>query len=123
MICSFVVLAGCAWPRTELFEGVPQSEAGNTSIYSEDRPTNVLLRNRVQQRFPVGSSEQPLLDWLSKQEVKIDRQAKNDGGFSGWASRRLGTWPCDRSVQVIWEVSSTGAIQKITASEGDTGCL
>jgi len=125
-IVCLAILSGCAaaWPKTELFAGVPQPDGpGSDSVYPADRPTNVMLRNRVQERFPVGSDEHVLVAWLNDQKVEIRRYSRNDGGTRGRAIRSLGTWPCDRTVRVFWESSADQQIESITADEGGSGCF
>lgn len=122
LACS--ALSGCAWPQTELYHGLSDAmRVRSNSSNPDERAKNVLLRSRVQTRFPVNSDERDLLAWLADQKVKITRRPREDGGIRGIAARRLGTWPCDRSVRVFWEASPTGRIEAIGADEGDTGCL
>lgn len=126
IIAASFSMAGCAaaWPRTELFAGIPQPEApGSNSVYPENRPTNVMLRERVQTRFPVGSRETALVAWLEGQGLKLERFPRTEGKVQGRGVRRLGTWPCDRSVRVNWMATAAGTLETITADETSSGCL
>ncbi len=121
-----ITLSACvpSWPQTELYAGIPQPQGpGSNSTDVDERPTNVMLRQRVQSRFPVGSDESALLTWLDAQKVEVRRNPREEGGVRGQAVRRLGTWPCDRSVVVRWRASASGEIEEITAVEGGSGCF
>ncbi|RZJ25853.1 MAG: hypothetical protein EON85_12840 [Brevundimonas sp.] len=123
---SCALLAGCAtsWPRTELYQGIPQPEGpGSNSVNPAERPTNVMLARRVQTLFPVGSREDALVRWLGVQGMTVERNTREDGNTHGRGVRYLGSWPCDRSVRVRWSATGEGLIQSITADEGDSGCL
>lgn len=124
-LAAFTLLGGCAsgWPDTALYQGIPQPEGpGSNSTNPADRPTNVMLRQRVQGLFPAGSREAPLLDWLATQKMSVRRYTDEDGDVRGSGVRYLGTWPCDRSVRVRW-TASAGVIETITSDEGGSGCF
>ncbi len=122
--CALLGACAASWPDTALYQGIPQPDGpGSNSTNPAERPTNVMLRNRVQGLFPVGSREEPLLAWLETQDMTVRRNTRENGTVHGSGVRYLGTWVCDRSVRVRWTASSAGVIETVTADEGGAGCF
>lgn len=66
-------------------------------------------------RFPSGSQEADLLQWLAANHFKIDGRAQN-------ASRIIHSLPCNERVEVTW-AASDGIIRDTRAVVSESGCL
>ncbi|WP_148291693.1 hypothetical protein [Novosphingobium sp. B-7] len=107
-ILSFALI-GCgssALPDKPLFVGVSETD------YKQG---TALIRSRLQARYPEGSAEQELADYLEQQGLRVDREERE-------ASVRYGSVLCGSQVRVNWTVNSTPSIAKIDALYSDTGC-
>jgi len=102
-------LMGCgssALPDNPLFVGV----AG-----TDYKQGTALIRSRLQARFPEGSAEQKLAEYLEQQGLHVDLAERE-------ASVRYDSFPCGSQVRVNWTVNSTDSIATVDALYGDTGC-
>jgi hypothetical protein len=109
MIIISFALMGCepsALPDKPLFVGVAETD------YKQG---TALIRSRLQTRFPEGSPEQKLADYLEQQGLRVDRAQRE-------ASIRYDRIPCDSQVRVDWTVGSTHSIANVDALYSDTGC-
>lgn len=108
VILSFALI-GCgssALPDKPLFVGV----AGTN--YEQG---TALIRSRLQTRFPEGSAEQKLTDYLKDQGLRVDRPERE-------ASVRYDRFPCGNEVRVNWTVNAARSIASVDALYSDTGC-
>lgn len=110
----FWVLSACGnygLPNTELFQGV---DNGN---YEEGR---LLLTQRLEARFPAGSSALELRDYLQTQGLSVDSLPAENGAAS--ASYKFGAQICGSQVRVVWEADKLNRLRALEAVYGDTGC-
>jgi hypothetical protein len=119
-VWACVALAACAppLPRSPLFEGVESqatSEAGAQ-----------LVKSRIEQRWPVGSPEAGLADYLRSQGLKVERMT--DAGAPGQpilgkAATDLDPPGCTRVLSVHWRGDTQGRMSELHVNFGDSGCL
>jgi len=81
-----------------------------------------LIQRRLQARFPKGSSERKLQEYLAQQGLKVERTARPSEPYSGVAYLRYGGPICGSQVRVIWSSDEVQKLQNIDAIFGDTGC-
>jgi hypothetical protein len=111
-----VALGGCGHsglPATPLFVGVE-----GTSYSQGSR----LIQDRLQARFPTGSSERKLRAYLKQQGLQVARTALSSTSRGGAASFKYGSSLCGSRVRVSWESDAAGKIESIDGSYSDTGC-
>lgn len=117
LVPILIALNGCGdsgLPETPLFVGV---EALNYSIGSQ------LIQERLQARFPTGSSAQRLEKYLEEQGLLIEGPNYPWVPLnSGVASLQFGSSFCGSQVQVSWAADAERKIQSIDALYSDTGC-
>ena len=104
-----LALIGCgssALPDKPLFVGV----AGKSY-----KQRAVLIRSRLQTRFPEGSAEQELVDYLEHQGLRVDRAQRE-------ASVIYGDVMCGSQVRVDWTVNSTHSIANVDVLYRHTVC-
>lgn len=109
-----LVLSACGnygLPNTDLFRGV---DKGN---YEEGK---ALLTQRLEARFPAGSSALELKDYLQTQGLSIDTLPAEKGVAS--ASYKFGAPICGSQVRVVWEADNLNRLRAVEAVYGDTGC-
>jgi len=119
LIAWLFALAGCqpsdhGLPRTALFEGI---EKGTDYAVGTQ-----LIQRRLQTRFPTGSSELQLNEYLKQQGMKVERATKLTGSVSGVASFRYGGPVCGSQVRIQWEADAKHRIETVDGLYSDTGC-
>lgn len=67
-------------------------------------------------RFPRGSNEGGLLQWLQSNHFIVDRRA-------GRATRLVHSVPCEEDVEIAWTRESANTIGSAEARVSDAGCL
>jgi len=116
VIPLLVALSACGHsglPATPLFVGV---EGKN---YSEGTR---LIQGRLRARFPKGSSEGKLGEYLKEQGLRVERVADPSASISGVASIKYGSSFCGSQVRVSWTADAAGKIESVEAMYSDTGC-
>lgn len=119
LLALLIALAGC-WqsdrglPPTALFEGI---EKGTDYVAGTQ-----LIQRRLQTRFPKGSSDLQLTEYLKQQGLKVERVTKPSGAVSGVASFKYGGPVCGSQVRIQWETDATRKIEMIDSLYSDTGC-
>lgn len=115
LIFSLLSLTGClaqGLPTTPLLAGL----GGET--YAQGTRD---LQQRLNARFPKGSSPAALARYLEDQGLGIDT-GPIVGEWSGRASIRTSGIICGSQVVVSWAVDKAKTIQSLDAMYADTGC-
>ena len=116
IIASIVAMGGCGHsglPATPLFAGV------EGSTYSQGTR---LIQDRLNGRFPIGSSAAKLREYLQQQGLQVEAATRSSTPNSGIASFKYNGSVCGSQVRVRWEWDSAGRIESIYALYSDTGC-
>ncbi|TCS18462.1 hypothetical protein [Caulobacter sp. BK020] len=104
-------LSGCAsrprLPATPLF-------AGLTGADWEDAKATQRLRQQIGERFPIGTPEAGLADYLSSQGMGPVKDRSFSAGAVGL---------CKSPVLISWTVDGAGRISDLSVFYSDTGCL
>ena len=108
-----LVLAACVALASACTDPAPPIADGLSKTFAPSSPE---FNSRIEQRFPVGSSEDALLSELRTQHFVIvddDRQRSSGGGHS--AVYELKDMACKQTWTVVWQ----SADKKITQISGD----
>jgi hypothetical protein len=116
IIASTVALVGCGrsgLPATPLFAGV------EGSTYSEGTR---LIQDRLNGRFPAGTSAAKLREYLEQQGLRVEPAARSPTPNGGVAFVKYNGSVCGSQVRVTWKGDAAGRIERIDALYSDTGC-
>lgn len=67
-------------------------------------------------RFPPGTNESELLEWLNSNKFDIDRNA-------GQADRLISGLPCNEIVKIKWSRKPNNTIDDVDVRVSEAGCL
>lgn len=112
IFASVFATLGCgpsALPATPLFKGVADYRQGTR-----------LIQERLDARFPRGSSTAKLKEYLRQQGLDVGKPSPTEA--SGLASFKYSGSVCGSEVRVRWKGDQAGRIESIDALFSDTGC-
>ena len=112
IIAATFVTVGCepsALPATPLFEGVKDYRQGTR-----------LIQERLNARFPKGSSTAELKEYLAQQGLNIGEPSPT--ATTGIASFKYSGSICGSQVRVSWKGDPAGRVESVDALFSDTGC-
>ncbi|MCW3837045.1 hypothetical protein ACFQ1E_13200 [Sphingomonas canadensis] len=118
-LLSFAIfLSGCGDNRS----ADPRSDPVFAGIWgNEYRKGTDILQERVRKRFPGGSPERDLAQYMEHLGLKVERQQHPSGGTSGTASIRYDAFICGSQFRIGWTADARGRIEATHALYGDTG--
>lgn len=100
-------------PSTLLFSGVQGKS------YAEGTQ---LIQNRLTTRFPKGSSEAALKNYLEEQGLQIETNSRLPEPYAGVASVKYGGPICGSQIRVSWMTNGAGKVDSVDALYSDSGC-
>jgi hypothetical protein len=111
-----IALSSCGrsgLPATPLFDGVQ-----GTSYAQGTR----IIQDRLTARFPTGSPEGKLRQYLKQQGLRIEPAPRSLTPNTGVASFKYRGSVCGSQVRVSWRADAAGRVESIDALYADTGC-
>ena len=93
-----------------MFHPLPEVAAalpGDESEFSRE------FDGRIRERFPIGSSEDKLIDFLTNEGFLPDRRRRDNPSTSLFVQSGL---ICKKIVRVVWEADATGALNEVRGS-------
>lgn len=100
-------------PATPLFAGVEGSTFQQGSA---------MIQQRLDARFPKGSSARALAAYLEQQGLILVRPVGGALPTTGSAQAKVRGFVCGSQVRVDWKADKDQAVERIFALYGDTGC-
>jgi hypothetical protein len=113
-ILVLVVVGTLTWQRLALGLAFASAER-RPSLLIDAQWKKPASAAAFRHRFPSGSQEADLLQWLAANHFKIDERAQS-------ASRTVHSLPCNERVEVTW-AASNGTIRDSRAVVSEAGCL
>jgi hypothetical protein len=105
-------------PKTALFAGI--ASAGGHEARAK------LLQERIRTRFPIGTPEAGLADYLTSQGLKVKRTTGSgapERPIYGEARATYGPAACKMLVSVFWRGTKDGRLTELRATHDTDRCL
>ena len=96
--------------RFGLFHPLPEIAAalpGDESLFSRE------FDERIRERFPLGSSENKLIDFLANEGFLPDWRRRDNPSGSLFVQNGL---ICEKIVRVFWQADATGGLREVRGS-------
>jgi hypothetical protein len=111
-LAAVLFLAGLSFEagRFGLFHPLPEIAAalpGNESLFSRE------FGGRIRERFPIGSSEDKLIDFLTNEGFLPDWRRRDKPNASLFVQNGL---ICEKILRVFCQADATGALKEVRGS-------
>lgn len=114
ILAAVAILAVLNWQSVVFTVAILASER-RPALLNDAAWDSPASARKFNQRFPAGTPESQLTDWLTRHDFKL--------GPAGHAERAISGLPCNEDVSIDWRSDDSGRLVRATATVRQIACL